>query len=363
MNIGIDAKLLVKERAGIARNLLCIIERLQVIDRENRYFLFERRRSSYNPTSKNWEKVLVPSALPGSIWLNFRLPSYLKKYSIDVFWGPENIIPIFFVPKKTRLILTVCDLTFIHFPGTLQLWNYWVSKIFFYRALCKARRIISISVFTKKDIERTYSNRDFGLKTTAVYCGRPEWKLPAGYSDSNRKEYLLFVGSVEPRKNLIRLLAALDIVRKRGKNVSLRLIGPAGWKNRGIKNFINRHNLGGQIVFCGYVTEQQLIAEYVDCKAVVLPSIFEGFGLPVLEALQTDTVVLTSRGTVMEEIGGSGVILFDPFDPRDIADKIMMVYSEGFDRSVYLQNREDILKRFSWERAAEEHLRIFKEAD
>jgi glycosyltransferase involved in cell wall biosynthesis len=173
---------------------------------------------------------------------------------------------------------------------------------------------------------------------------------------------LLFVGSVEPRKNLLSVLKALDILRERGRIVRLRIVGPGGWKNTAVRRFVEYKRLDGQVSMAGYLDEPSLMQQYLECRALIYPSLLEGFGLPILEALATDAVVLTSRATVMEEIGGKAVLLFDPTDPHDIAETIAKVYEGGFDRNAVLRHGEETLARFSWEESARRHLEAFRQA-
>ena len=131
----------------------------------------------------------------------------------------------------------------------------------------------------------------------------PPWLPPQGYVESKRENFLFFAGNLEPRKNLVRLIGALEILRrKHGMTIPLHLAGPAGWKNQSLQALIESSIIRKDIILLGYLSEENLKREYSSCKALVYSSLYEGFGLPVLEALSLDCMVLTSEGTVMQEV-------------------------------------------------------------
>jgi glycosyltransferase involved in cell wall biosynthesis len=362
MNIGIDIKALYKGNAGIAAYIRKTLDTLQRIDAENRYFLFEKAPSTYHIVNPNWKKIVIPSKLPGTIWLMTVLPFHLSRYSIDVFWGPEQIIPCLFKPGKIIMVSTILDLTIRRFPQTMQTANYLINRLFLYRSVRYSRKILTISQCVKNDICVSYPDDAPPRKVVVTYPGKPAWDV-SPIIRINRGEHLLFVGSLEPRKNLLNLLKALVLLKTRGDAaLNLHIVGPAGWKNSSVYDYIAKNDLERQIMFRGYLSEKELIEEYSSCKAFIYPSFYEGFGLPVLEALMTDTLVLSSRETSMEEIAGEGILLFDPHDPGDIAEKISSVYKQDFDRQIYLCHKDSILRKFSWENTASQTLEALTDA-
>jgi glycosyltransferase involved in cell wall biosynthesis len=358
MIIGIDIKALYKGQAGIAAYIRNTLDKLQETDTSNRYFLFEKSPSTYKITNPCFTKVLVPSKLPGTLWLMFVLPFRLKKYSIDVFWGPEQLIPCVFKSSGVRMVSTILDLTLLHYPETMQTTNFLVNKLFLLKSIRRSGKILTISNFIKKDIRESYPNEVTAANVVVTYPGKPEWGAQTA-APEKRGEHLLFVGSFEPRKNLSNLLTALCIL-KDGKTmgVSLHVVGPAGWKNDAVHHFIRTNNLDSRILFKGYCSDAELAREYALCKAFVYPSLYEGFGLPVLEALAANTLVLSSRGTVMDEIAGGCFVPFDPTSPRDIAEKILMVYQPDFNAAAYMKGAQEVLARYSWKSTAEKTLEV-----
>ena len=163
----------------------------------------------------------------------------------------------------------------------------------------------------------------------------------------------------EPRKNLIGLIKALEIVNLRSRSIELHLVGPAGWKNKELKKRIEKSPIRNNIKIMGYVTEQELKQEYLSCKALIYPSFYGGFGLPALEALELDCLILTSGNTVMEDIAEDCAIFFDTLRAEDIANKIEQIYSSDFDRQAYLVNRKKVLDKYSWNKSAQKLLSLF----
>jgi len=170
------------------------------------------------------------------------------------------------------------------------------------------------------------------------------------------------VGNLEPRKNLHNLLIALEHLDEAGIKARLRLVGPHGWRNRSVLELIRSDRLRERVEVVGYVSDEDLRNEYRRCRAFVYPSVYEGFGIPVLEALAESCMVVTSRGTVMQEVAGPAAAYFDPHDPSDIAASLAQLYSPKFDVNTYLQHAKAVLALYSWEQSALRQLDAFRMA-
>jgi glycosyltransferase involved in cell wall biosynthesis len=357
MRIGIDIKALSNNSTGIARYLRELLDCLQHIDHKNEFFLFECRASGYKIINPLWKKISIPFFLPGILWQQFILPLLLKKHKVTVFWAPEQICPVLFM-KNIKIITTVHDCVALHFPKTSQWSVKIINSILFKKSIKKSFRIITVSNFIKNDLSANYSKIITSGKVFAIPNGKPSWNLPDDYNEKNRREFLLFVGNTEPRKNLINLIKALEILFSKGFTIPLVIIGPPGWKNKNFLRYCSHSPAGEHIYFVGYCTDPDLKKNYLTCKAFIYPSLYEGFGLPVLEALSLDSIVLTSRGTVMEEITGKAALYFNPQDPSDIARVIEEIYSNRFKRADILQYKDLVLNQYSWESSAKDLLKI-----
>ena len=362
MRIAIDIKAFKNGSTGIAKYLKSIMDWLQKIDQVNDYVLFECSPSNYSVSNPRWTKSLIPWRLTGLLWQQFILPFHLRKQRIDVLWSPEQTCPIIYT-KGIRIVTTIHDLVFIHYPQTCQASTRIVYSTLAPTVLRKSYAVITISDYIKNDILSTFRYLELGKKIYTIPCGKPDWRLPAVYSPVNRKNFLFFAGNLEPRKNLMNLIKALVILNQRGLNIELHLAGPRGWKNKELFEIINKTKFQQQIKYLGYLNEEDLKNEYMTCRAFVYPSIYEGFGLPVLEALCLDCLVLTSRKTVMEEIAKDSAIYFDPNDPEDIAAVIEKIYDPKFNREEFLAaSRGGMLQAYSWHNTTVKILDVLTEA-
>jgi glycosyltransferase involved in cell wall biosynthesis len=359
VRIGIEIKAFKNNNTGVSRYLREILDVLQKTDFENDYILFECKHSEYRVINSRWKKVTTPWKLPGILYQQFILPFLLIRFGVDLLWSPEQICPIFFL-RKIKVILTIHDLVPFHFPKTSQWSVRLIHTIFGLASLHVASVFITVSDYIRKDFLAVYGAIFPGKAIIAVHNGKPRWLLPQDYSPENRLTFLFFAGNAEPRKNLISLVQGLEILFNKGLIVPLHIAGPSGWKNREFIKYCQKSRIKNQIQFIGYCFDDKLIEQYLSCKAFIYPSLYEGFGLPVLEALCCDCLVLTSRGTVMQEIAGTCALYFNPYDPKDIARIIESVFSESFDRNEYLRGKNSVLQNYSWEKSAQSLLNVFE---
>ncbi len=354
MIIAVDMLPFAQPQSGIQVYIKSILDMLQTIDAENHYYLFEYRPSNYVITNTRWK--IITGWLPkfwGSrtVWMHCVLPMLLHKYHSDVLWSPEFIAPLF-NSKRIPVVLMIYDLTYIRYPATMVGFHLLLHRLLVKRSIKKAKVIIADSFFTKKELIACIPQAA-DKRITVAACGKPAWSLPNDYRASVRENFLFFAGNFEPRKNLINVIRALELLQRQGLTIPLQLAGLPGWRNREIHDYISRSPIGKNIYHLGYISEEQLIYKYCTCKALIFPSFYEGFGMPVLEALTLDCLVVTSSGTVMQEICGRAALYFDPGDFGDIAGVIASLYQTGFDRNMYLRHRGEVLARYGWKDSAE----------
>lgn len=360
MRIGIDIKALRNHKAGIGRYITCLLNALQEQDLENEYILYSPQEVTYEIKNPRWKKVIIPSKirLPGILWQQITLPSALKKENLDIFWGPEQTLflrPILGIKK----VITIYDFVYKKFPQTMEKSVLWILNYFGTKSLMCSDRLVCISDYTVKEMNHFYPNISLS-KVGIVPCGF--FTKEQSNTTITREPFLLFVGSLEPRKNLIRLIHALEILNKKGIDIPLYLTGPSGWKNQDVSQLLESSSIQKNISHLGYVSNEELKDLYQRCKALVFPSLYEGFGLPVLEALALKTPVFTSKGSVMEEIAGPCAIYFDSSSEKSIANTIESFW---FSKSLttFTQEQEEarvkILEKYTWENAASAMLTQF----
>lgn len=386
MRIGIDIKCLRTNNSGIGRYTRNLMNALQKVDSSNEYVLFSPSPVDYQITNPKWSAVVVPTKLPGILWQQLVLPKALKREKIDVVWGPEQTIPVCGLGcglghcsnhAKISSVLTIHDFVYKRFPETMQKSVLWITRIFGSKSIKSASAIVPVSEFTEGELFHFYPNLNKD-KVDVVSCAVNSAescldcraagiadRTAAGIADrtaagiaQSRKKQLLFVGSLEPRKNLPNLIYALEILQKKGVVVPLVLTGPKGWKNKTFKDLIATTNVAESICHKGYVSDEELRALYKESAAVVFPSVYEGFGLPALEALSFGTPVLTSKGTVMASALGDCGLYFDAADPQSMAQVIEKFWNAGYE--VPESSRRTLLARYTWENSASKLIEVFQ---
>lgn len=363
MRIGIDIKCLRYNNAGIGRYLRSILSALQEIDSTNEYFLFTPSATSFKPEKENFKVVVCKSKIkqPGILWQQNTLPSFIRQNNIDVFWGPEQTIPHAKFQNVAK-VLTVHDFVYKRFPKTMVKSVLLINKFFGNMSIKKADVICPVSEFTQKELFRFFPKIQ-KENVHVVSCGVDSCSPK---SQIKRNNSLLFVGSLEPRKNLENLLHALEILHDEGHEIPLTITGPTGWKNTNIHKKLEKTSIAGNVQHLGFVTEETLNKLYDTCAAVIFPSFYEGFGLPVLEAIAHRAPVLTTQGSVMEEIAGKYATYFDANNPASIASAIKNFYNERESRYNEIKASEGelqgLVNRYSWANAARALLEQFEVA-
>lgn len=297
---------------------------------------------------------LVTSNLNGRIgnvvWSKFVLPYAINKHKVDVFWGPAHRLPsrLWHVPK----VLTVHDLVWKKHPETMSRLGLLGEKLLMPGALKRADRIVCLSQYTLDDL----LSDDPKLEAIAqkIYPGTTE-QVPdsgAGVSIADQA-YMLFVGTQEPRKNLENLLrsyAALSHAQK--DKCHLKIIGAAGWKQSHLRALTSELSLSHHVHWCGFVDDVELERSYQGAMFQVLPSIFEGFGLPIIEAQKYSKPVLTSNCSSMPEILGEGGLLVDPNDVPSITTGLARLIDDAELRTELGRKAKLNVARFDWKASA-----------
>ncbi len=348
MRIAVDVRAL-KDNSGVTRHLKTFLDKLQLIDQENEYYLLSNRKITYKIFNSKWKLISNYSFIPGTMWIQLFLPFQIKKLKIDLFWAACQICPV--TKLKCKIILSVYDLVYKHYPETMKYSVRIISQSLIPLSMKRANAIIVSSGFIKNDILETYKDKIAKEKIVIIPCGSPEWVVDEQTNRLSQENYFLFVGNLEPRKNLLRVTEALEILYNKGIEIPLHLVGPSGWENSAFFKKISNSLINKQITILGYLKESQLIEQYCKAKAVIFPSLYEGFGLPILESLYLNKTVITSKGTVMQEIARETAVYVDPFDPFDIADKMQKVYENKNDCTN--QDKKVICEKYNWLKSVE----------
>ncbi len=330
MRIGIDARLGFGDSTGLGIHTRRLVGALARHDAGNEYVLYVDREVGPTALPANFRVAVVPGQ-SRIAWTNLRLPAVLRRDRIDLYHAVANFeLPLAFPGLR---VLTVHDLVPLHLPGTVPWKHRLFFRLFTGPALKAADQVVAVSEHTRADLQRA-----FGLDASRIEVV-PNWvdaafrpRDRAGIAPTAqraaarhglRDPYFVFVGVREPKKNLDRLLAAFaQVVAARPGACQLAIVGPSGWQTEGLAQHVASLGLTGDVRMTGRVPESDLIELLQDARALAFPSLTEGFGLPVLEAMACGTAVIASRAGALPEVGGDAAIYVDPLSTTDIAAAI-----------------------------------------
>ena len=297
---------------------------------------------------RDWRKKLV-TARQELIWYPLLGRRSAAREGAQVYHCPTLRAPL--TRGKPPLVLTVHDLVPLRFPETMSAWSRVYTRATLRRVIDAADTIVAVSQTTANDLNSllrvqadrirvVWSGVDSTFESVASIA-RPR---------AIDEEYVLFVGTPEPRKNLPRLIDAMTTLRARGRRLILVIAGGGGWGGVDVSAKIVRS--------VGVVSDPELAALYADASCVVLPSLYEGFGLPVIEAMAVGTPVVASRAGALPEIAGQAAVLVDPYDAGAIADGIEQAIR---DRGRLVELGRERAKLFRWDTAASKMTEIYRE--
>jgi glycosyltransferase involved in cell wall biosynthesis len=331
--------------------------------------IFDGKTGASNPAANVTEIVLKPAArhpLIWKFWFDVKLPFLLKRLKADVFLSPDG-----FCSLRTDLpqVVVVHDLAFLHYPSFLPASQQFYYKLYTPYFLRKAKKIITVSEFSKADIVRHFPfTRD---KTEVVAISADPRFIPATDEIKERtkekftggREYFLYVGSIHPRKNLIQLLKAFSSFKKRQQtNMQLVIAGRMAWKNDAFQSALSTFKFRDDVKLTGYLAVEELVELMGSAYCVINPSLWEGFGLPVLEAMQCGVPVLCSGNSALTETGGDAALYFDPLNADDITKQMALIFKDESLRNKMIGKGLTQAAGFSWEKSAQRVREILSEA-
>jgi glycosyltransferase involved in cell wall biosynthesis len=367
MRIGIDARNLGQPMTGIVRICSNLINALARIDKKNEYFLYSRPEFELPFHDPRWHK---------RVWhkrrfapLQNSIGTMIKEDKIDVFWETYQLLPLR-VPSGVRKVLSLYDFAWKLFPQVSAPGAYLPLRLFTKSSIRRADRLICDSQCTLQDIGTVLNLRT--QKAVVIYPGvLPEYrprnpKAAAEYiagKYGTSKEYICSVGTIEPRKNLVTLVEAFRILRDRGEvRAQLLIAGGYGWKNSEIYESVSRAGLTEkEIKFLGYIPEEDLPLFFSGAKIFVFPSIYEGFGIPLIEAMGCGVPVVASNVSSIPEVLLGAGLLVSPRRPQEFADAIDSLIQNPSLREELIQRGTRRASEFRYENSAKQLLTIFEE--
>ncbi|MEK9165257.1 MAG: glycosyltransferase family 1 protein, partial [Patescibacteria group bacterium] len=293
-------------------------------------------------------------------WTQFRLGAELIANPPDILFLPAHLLPMHHPAKTTAVIH---DVAFRQFPEVYSSRELHLQKLGVQRILKRAWKIIVPSQFTKDEIKKYYPKAD-AKKIYVVPHGYDKTIYKTGHNApiKSKTPYLLYIGRLESKKNICRLIQVFDLVKKNANQsyLKLLLIGQPAFGYQNIKKEIDKSKYKDDIKKTGWLASRE-IADYLkNASAFVFPSLYEGFGLPLLEAMACGCPVVCSQLKVFNEVARDAPLYFDPFDNQDIAAKIEEVLINNTLRDKMIETGLKIAENFSWEKSADLTLKLFK---
>ncbi len=332
-------------------------------DKKTQFKIFLKNKPTEDlPLPNNYFNYeVVPGALFWSqIFLPLRL--YLKK-GIDVFFSPAHYAPRF-CPVPT--VVTIHDLSYIYFPGDFLKKDLYQLRNWTHYSIHNAKKIIAVSKTTKKDIVQLYRVPEEKVKV--IYNGYEKrfeklkienYKLIKNLK-LKIKNYILFVGTLQPRKNITVLIQSFAKFKELYPEFKLIVAGKKGWLFESIFDLVSELGLNTDIYFTDYITDQQLAFLYKNAFCFVLPSLYEGFGIPLLEAMSFGCPVVSSFTASLPEIGGDACLYFDPKSVEDLVEKLENIKKDSRLRTGLIQKGKKRVKEFSWKKCGAQTLSVIQ---
>ena len=359
LRVGIDAnEANVKTRVGTGQYTYHILENWAKHD-EIDFHLYHRDALQGDMPAENdhWHYHQVG---PTRAWIRFSLPLYLATHGKnDVFWSPAHYMPGYI---GCQSVVTIHDLAYEYFPKLFLPSDLYKLKNWSRKAVSQADQVIAVSEATKFDLIKLYEVPE--KKITVVHNGfdsnifNIEPKIsPALLKnyDLTKESYLLFLGTIQPRKNAIKLIQAFHLLKAEGYKGKLVIAGNIGWLADDTLEVIKKSEEAKDIVLTGYVSDEMRKTLYTYADVYVLPSLYEGFGVPAIEAMGCGAPVTVANNSSLPEVVGDAGLLFNATDPADIARAILEIKQ---DRDKWINKSLARAKKFSWDKCAEETLKV-----
>ncbi|MCD4844226.1 MAG: glycosyltransferase family 4 protein [Methanosarcinales archaeon] len=360
MKIGIAARGLSVESGGVKQYIESLTSALLKIDNTNKYYIFYNLNNSKGKFPKANEIILNSSSK--LFWDYYLIPKAIKDYELDIMLFPKNILP-FFINCKS--VIVIHDLAFFMsklnaYPLNDTIYMHMMIK----SSVKRANHIITVSENTKQDIIKYLGVEESMITVTHLASNEKyrkiedeirlnEIKKKYGLND----KFIFYCGSLSPRKNMIRLLMAFDTIRNKIPH-KLVLTGGRSWNDKTLNNLI--HKIGDDVIKLGFVPDEDTPLLYNLADLFVYPSLYEGFGLPTLEAMACGCPVFTSNISSIPEVVGDAGKMVDPYNIDEMAKAMYDILTDDELKDDMVKRGQKRIKKFSWEKCAKESLYVLE---
>jgi len=348
--------------------ILNLLKYFGILDQTSDFLIYHKNKFNPELTPPAFTNYKIRKIPFPYLWTQTRFCWNLRKDQPDILWMPMHNIPIF-TPKRTKTFVTIHDLAFKYYPEYFPRGDLMKLNILINLAIKRSDKIIAVSESTKRDILKFYPEVSPD-KIRVIYHGfdedfynqkrDPEADVSIKREFGLSQKYILYTGALQPRKNLIRLIEAFDILKRDGQNIQLVLAGEKAWMYEEIFDKIEKSPNKKDIINTGGIGFRELSRLMRGASVFVFPSLYEGFGIPVLEAMASRVPVVLARNSSLIEVGGEAALYFETESSRDLASKIRKVLEDKeLSRELIIRGSEQI-KKFSWEKCARETLNYLK---
>lgn len=367
MRIGVNAdEANVESPVGVGQFALSVICELEKIDEKNQYFLYltSLKKSVLPKERAGWcYKYIWPKKFSTQIALPFNL--ILNREKLDVFFTPTH-----YAPRVCPLpsVVSIMDVAYLKFPQYFAKKDLWQLSKWTAYSVRQAKKVIAISGATKRDVVEFYGKRPEDVNVCYPgYSQRLKVESKARIVELKklfgvRNGYLIAIGTLQPRKNYERLIRVFADLKGQGRKEQLLICGKKGWLYESIFEEIKRLNLEEQVIFTDYLIDKDLAVLLAGASAFIFPSLYEGFGIPILEAQAAGVPVIVSKASSFPEVAGKAALYFNPQDEKDMAAKILyLLGNEKLQEKLKEEGYENV-KRFNWDICANQVLKTIEQA-
>jgi glycosyltransferase involved in cell wall biosynthesis len=362
MKIAFDAKRFFHNTSGLGNYSRDLVRILAKYFPENEYILLNKNKSERGSDILENSNVHFVETSKGSMSRQFKMGKDAQKQNADLFHGLSGELPLKWDKKPIKKIVTIHDLIFVRYP---QYYSFFDRKIHlwkFKKAANSADKIIAISEQTKRDIIQFLKVSESKIEVIYQGCHKAFKEQQSNELIQNIKQkfnlperFILNVGTIEDRKNLLNIVKGIN-----GTNIPLVVVGKKTKYFQKIEDFIKKNNLEKQVYFLEGVSMDELAVIYKLADIFVYPSFFEGFGIPVIEALFSKTVTITSNTSCLPEAGGPDSVYIDPNNYLDIQSKIKFLWDNESERKRRAGKGFEFVQKFNDEPIANQLMRLYK---
>ncbi|UFK97508.1 glycosyltransferase family 4 protein [Kaistella faecalis] len=363
MKIAFDGKRFFSNASGLGNYSRDLVRILAIYFPENRYILFNKNQSERGKEILYLPNVSFRVVSKGNLSRQFKMGKDAQNADADIFHGLSGELPLKWNNKSIKKVVTIHDLIFLRFP---QYYSFFDRKIHFWKfgkASEQADLIIAISEQTKRDIIKYLKVPESKIRVVYQGCHQsfkeiqsPEFLNSVKEKFNLPEKFVLNVGTMEERKNLLNIVKAIN-----GTEIPLVVIGKKTKYFNKVQKFIEKNKLLNQVIFLENVSMEELAAIYKLSKIFVYPSFFEGFGIPVIEALFSGTAVITGNTSSLPEAGGPESLYVNPYQMEDLKSKILFLWNNKAERKRRAEKGLEYVQRFTDENIAKELMNVYSE--